>query len=67
MAKALSRTLQEVYKTGEIPEYWKYVTIVPVYKKGAVNDPGNYRGIAIINTAQKILCKILAGRISFVN
>ena len=67
LAKALCTTLRDVFETGIIPESWKNSVIVPVYKKGDVNDTNNYRGISIIKTAYKILCKLLTSRISGVN
>ena len=54
LAKALCTTLRGAFETGMIPESWKNSVIVPVYKNGDIYDPNNYRGIAIINTAQKI-------------
>lgn len=62
LAKAILELFQKILETGEMPESWKYCTIVPIHKKGDATDPGNYRGIAIINTLQKVFCKILANR-----
>ena len=56
-----------MYETKVIPEYWNRNIIVPIYKKGEPSDLNNYRGITIINTAMKILCKVLTTRIADIN
>ena len=61
-AKALLIGLNKVYEESICPKEWENCTVVPVYKKGNEYDPNNYRGIALINTMQKILAKILAKR-----
>ena len=41
------------------------VLIVPLYKKkGSVNDPGNYRGIAFLSCVSKMFTKILNNRLT---
>ena len=44
---------------GELPEEWKELKIVPVYKKGEKTDCSNYRGISLLSTTCKILSSIL--------
>ena len=53
----------KIYNSGEFPEEWKNCTVVPIYKKGDPRDLNNYRGIALINTFLKVLCKILSRRL----
>jgi len=43
----------------ELPEEWKELIIVPVYKKGAKTDCSNYRGISFLSSTYKILSTIL--------
>ena len=33
--------------------------IVSLHKKGDAEDPGNYRGITLLNVVGKLFCKIL--------
>jgi hypothetical protein len=48
-----------MWKKEELPEEWKDLIIVPVYKKGDKTDCSNYRGISLLSTTQKILYSIL--------
>ena len=43
----------------ELPEEWNESTIVPLYEKGEKTDCDNYRSIALLPTAYKILSKFL--------
>ena len=47
-----------------IPEEWSKITIVPIFKKGDVNSPGNYRPISLINTITKLFTTVLAKRLT---
>ena len=48
----------------ELPEEWKELIIVPVYKKGEKTDCSNYGGISLLSTAYKILSNILLSRLT---
>ena len=53
------KALYEVVWTEEgIPKQWRQGLIVSLYKKGDVEDPGNYRGITLLNVVGKLFCKI---------
>lgn len=67
MTKQILKAINEVYRTGDIPLEWNDSFIVAIFKSGNAADPDNYRGITIINTLQKILCKILVNRINNLN
>ena len=45
---------------GIIPSAWKQSHISPVHKGGAVEDPSNYRPIAVVPVVAKVLEKIVA-------
>ncbi len=36
--------------SASIPVYWKEARLIPLYKKGPVLDPGNYRMLAVSGT-----------------
>ena len=49
--------LNKIWTTGEIPEEWGKILIVPIYKgKGEKAMCKNYRGISLINHIVKIYC-----------
>jgi len=43
----------------ELPDEWKEMIAVSIYKKGDKADPSNYRGISLLSTMYKILSNIL--------
>ena len=46
-------------KTGEIPAKWKKAVVIPIYKKGKINDPANYRPISLTSVICRVLEKII--------
>ncbi|XP_043287106.1 uncharacterized protein [Venturia canescens] len=48
---------------GHTPSDWSKSEIVLLYKKGDVDDPLNYRGIALANTIAKLFTTIIAKRV----
>ncbi|KAL7306278.1 hypothetical protein TKK_0001711 [Trichogramma kaykai] len=63
VSQRLKSILDRVWEGEEIPEDWKTAIIVPLYKKGDPNNPGNYRGISLLPTAYKIYTEIIKGRL----
>ena len=54
----------EIFNSGIYPESWSKGLIVPIYKKGEISDPNNYRGITLISTFAKIFSLILRNRLN---
>jgi hypothetical protein len=54
-----------LYSRGEFPEAWAKFIIVPIHKKGNVDEPNNYRGIALLDIVSKIYINILSKRLTF--
>ena len=52
-----------IVSTGEFPEEWCNAVIVPIHKNSVADDPGNYRGIALLSCLGKIFTKILSVRL----
>jgi len=44
---------------AEIPACWKIARITPLYKKGSVVDPGNYRMLAVSGTLYRLYANVL--------
>jgi hypothetical protein len=48
--------INNVFKTGEIPDSLKIGLLSPIYKnKGSKNDATNYRGITVLPVLSKII------------
>jgi len=52
-----------IWETGEWPEEWTFSTFIPLPKKGDLNQCANYRTIALVSHACKILLWIILERI----
>ena len=63
MANLLKVLYGVVWTEESIPKQWRQGLIVSLYKKGDAEDPGNYRGITILNVVEKLFCKILNNRL----
>jgi hypothetical protein len=53
-----------IWNKEELPEEWKELVIVPIYKKGDKTDCGNYQGISLLSTIYKILSNILLSKLA---
>ena len=51
------------FMTGIIPDLLKIAKVVPIYKKGERNLPGNYRPISLLSIFDKILEKLMHKRL----
>ena len=57
-----------IFSTGEFPSKCSECIIVPIHKKGNVNDLEIYRGISLIDCFSKFYISILSTRVTlFVN
>ena len=52
-----------IWKRKEWPTDWKKSVYVPIYKKGDKQECGNYRTIALISYASKVLLRIIQKRL----
>ena len=60
----MREVLNEVWKTGRIPEEWTRSEIVPIFKnKGDILDCKQYRGIKLLEHGLTILKRVLDKRI----
>ena len=61
--KVLHSICQQIWKTQQWPQDWKWTVFIPIPKKGNANECSNYCPIALISHASKVMFKILQGRL----
>ena len=54
---------QQIWKTQQWPQDWKRSVFIPIPKKGNAKEWSNYRTIALISHASKVMLKILQARL----
>ena len=54
---------QQIWKTQQWPQDWKRSVFIPTPKKGNAKECSNYRTIALISHASKVMLKILQARL----
>ena len=59
LAKPLSMIFQSSFDEGQLPSDWKKAEVIPLYKKGQRNDPGNYRPVSLTSVPGKIMEGVL--------
>ena len=63
-AHPLAKLFTLVNTTGQIPEAWLNSIILPIFKKGNINSPGNYRPISLLPFIRKLYAKYLVNILS---
>ena len=55
--------MPQIWKTQQWPQQWKRSVFIPIPKKGNAKECSNYRTIALISPASKVMLKILQARL----
>ena len=61
--KVLHSICQQIWKTQQWPQDWERSVFIPISKKGNAKEGSNYRTIALISHASKVMLKILQVRL----
>ena len=61
--KVMTGLCKCIWKRKEWPTDWKKSVYVPIYKKGDKKECGNYRTIALISHASKVLLRVIQRRL----
>ena len=61
--KVLHSMCQQIWKTQQWPQDWKRSVFIPIPKRGNAKECSNYRTIALISHARKVMLKILQARL----
>ena len=63
--KVLHSICQQIWKIQQRPQDWKRSVFIPIPKKGNAKECSNYRTIALISHASKVMLKILQTRLQW--
>ena len=61
--KVLHSICQQIWKTQQWPQNWKWSVFIPIPKKGNAKECSNYRTVALISHTSKVMLKILQARL----
>ena len=61
--KVLHSICQHIWKSQQGPQDWKRSVFIPIPKKGNAKECSNYRTVALISQASKVMLKILQARL----
>ena len=61
--KVLHSICQQIWKTQQWPQDWKRSVCIIIPKKGSAKECSDYRTIALISHASKVMLKILQARL----
>ena len=64
--KVLHSICKQIWKTQQWPQDWKKSVFIPITKKRNTKEHPNYRTIALISHATKVMLKILQARIQHI-
>ena len=63
MCEMLLALFNLVWNSEYGPSYWREGLIVSLFKKGDREDPGNYRGITLLNVVGKLYSRVINNRL----
>ena len=64
LQSTICNLFNKIFDLGYFPEEWSESYIIPLHKKGSINDVGNYRGITLLSVLGKLFTRVLNNRLS---
>ncbi|CAM4632151.1 unnamed protein product [Lepidochelys olivacea] len=59
LADVIAIIFENSWRSREVPDDWKKANVVPIFKKGKEEDPGNYRPVSLTSIPGKIMEGVL--------
>lgn len=63
LAPILCTLFNKIYEKGYFPECWSEGFVIPLHKKGSINEVENYRGITLLSTLGKLFTRVINNRL----
>ena len=63
LSSHLLKLFNKIFEIGYFPEAWSEGFVVPLHKKGSINEVNNYRGITLLSTLGKLFTRVLNNRL----
>ena len=60
----LYNLFNKILDLGHFPEVWSKGYVVPIHKKGKLDDVNNFRGISLLSTLGKLFTRVLNNRLT---
>ena len=60
----LTHLFNVICNSGSFPSSWSQSLIIPLHKSGSLHEPGNYRGISLINSLTKVFIGLLTEQLT---
>ncbi|GAB0184114.1 mitochondrial enolase superfamily member 1 [Grus japonensis] len=65
LTKPFSIIYQQSWLTREVPVDWRLANVMPIYKKGWKEDPGNYRPVSLTSVPGNVMEQIIVSAITW--
>lgn len=63
LVPTLVNLFNKIFENGHFPETWSEGYVIPLHKKGSINEAENYRGITLLSTVGKLFTRVLNNRL----